>query len=311
MAGEDLDESDRSGGRAARWRPPPARTGATCWAGLALALGAGGCDAQVDPAYVGEPLMTIQGRVEAPRGVGEIAVGLLWFRPAGAPLDAAVECTIERSGEAPGACAAACGTPSCDDLARLEAWEDCASQCAGPTGVSLIRVEADATRLFDGAVGETTPVQGTFPSLFELALLLPPPDTAISRASTGERLAIALFVALDPAGAPFELDLGALPSFPPWLLGGSGSHVLMFAPDGVSSASQWGTLLEVELEPGFRLVEVVEVEPSSDGDEDVEEEEGTAFRPVRTPGAAEVQLTVGDPSMIDWPLRAGMDEASR
>jgi hypothetical protein len=76
----------------------------------------------------------------------------------------------------------------------------------------------------------------------------------LSPPSTGERLALGLFVALDPTGVPFEFDLEALPSFPPWLLGGSGSHVLAFAPDGVPRDSQWGSLLEGGLPPGFQQI---------------------------------------------------------
>ncbi|HTV23158.1 MAG TPA: hypothetical protein VMG12_30930, partial [Polyangiaceae bacterium] len=96
---------------------------------MALGLALAACDAQVDPAYTGEPLITIHGQVEAPLGVGPVEVGLLWFRPATERLDDAVECRIELSAEAPSACVVACGAPSCDDLAALDAWDACASAC--------------------------------------------------------------------------------------------------------------------------------------------------------------------------------------
>jgi hypothetical protein len=271
--------------------------GALCWS-ASLGLGPLACDAQVDPSYTGEPLITIQGQVEAPLGVGAIEVGLLWFLPARKPLADAVDCRIVLSGEAASACVIACGLPSCDNLARLDAWEDCALGCDGPSGVSSIEVETRAERFFSGALGQATPVRGEFPARFRLDLLEPPPDEVLSRSSTGERIGISLFVALDPSGAPFELDLAERPRFPAWLVGGSGSHVLIFSPDGVPSGSEWSTLLEVELDPGFQLLEVSAVDAAPDGGE----EEGLAYQPVRSLEAAQVQLTVADPASIDWPI---------
>lgn len=272
--------------------------GIAAW-GASVGLGALGCDAQVDPSYEGEPLMTISGRVEAPLSVGHVEVGILWLRPANAPVDAAVQCSIELSSEAPSACVAACGVPTCDDLVALEEWEACAGQCEGPTGVSNIVVNTNANRLFSGAVGQTTPVEGMFPAQFRLDLLEPPPEDVLTSSSTGERLAFGMFVALDPAGSPFELDLDDLPSFPPWLLGGSETHVLLYSTDGVPRSSQWGTLLELELQPGFQLMAL---EPFEEVSAVGEEEAGTDFRPVPNSDATIIELTVADPTTIDWPL---------
>ena len=77
-----------------------------------LGLLALGCDAQVDPAYGGEPLLTISGQVEAPLGVGDVEVGLLWMRPASDPVEVTTECSVELSGATPSPCVAACGVPS-------------------------------------------------------------------------------------------------------------------------------------------------------------------------------------------------------
>lgn len=272
-----------------------ARTVATWAAGL-LALG---CDAQVDPAYGGEPLLTISGQVEVPLGVGDVEVGLLWMRPASDPVEVTTECSVELSGATPSPCVAACGVPSCDDLNALEAWDVCASQCEGPTGVSNITVITNGSLLFSGAVGQTAPALGAFPAQFRLDVLEPPPAELLTQSSSGERLAVALFVALDPAQGPFELDLEPLPSFPPWLVGGSGTHLLMYTPDGVPRDSTWGTLLELGLEPGYQLLEIVRVEGVSvEGDS----EEGTEFGPVPSVEAARVRLTLADPATIDWPL---------
>lgn len=262
------------------------RTGLVAAWGVGLGLVGVGCDAQVDTGYEGEPLITIEGTVEAPLSVGDVEVGILWFRPANDPFEDGVECTLELSGEEPSACVAACGTPSCDDVPKLEAWSDCASQCEGPDGIANIIIETRFDDIYSGAVGQTTPVEGTFPAQFQLSLLEPPPDDVLGRSRTGERVAMGLFVALDPTGAPFELALEDLPSFPPWFLGGSQSHVLLYTPDGVSESSGWYELLGFELDAGFQLFEIM----------------GEDYRPVPASAATQVQLTVADPTTIDWPL---------
>jgi hypothetical protein len=264
-----------------------------------LGLGALGCDAQADPAYQGEPLLTIDGRVEAALNVGNVEVGVLWLTPANEQVDDGVECLVELSDEVPSACVAACGVPSCDSITALGAWEECSSTCEGPSGVANIIVNVRGDDVFKGAVGQTTPVEGAFPAQFSLDILEPPPPQALATSSSGEQLAVGLFVALDPAGAPFELELDDLPDFPPWLLGGSGSHLLMFAPAGVPQDSEWGTLLERSLEPGFQLMEVTQaVQVSEDGDE----EEVAEWLPVPAFEASEVRLQIADPATIDWPL---------
>lgn len=277
------------------------------WAVLVcLGLTGSGCDAQVDPTYRGEPLLTIGGRVEAALSAGDVEVGVLWLTPTSDQLEIDTECFIQPSPEPPGPCAAACGTPSCDDVFALDAWSACAEACEGPLGVDDIIVNVRAGReglLFAGAVGKTVPAQGEFPAQFRLDVLEPPPDDVLIRSSTGERIAAGLFVALDPAGAPFVLERGDAGA-PPWLLGGSNSHLLMFAPDGVSRQSEWGTLLSLEVEPGLRLVEiVVEGESGEDRAEEVAEEEvGERYVPVLDSEAAEVRLIVADPTTFRWPF---------
>jgi hypothetical protein len=264
------------------------------WGLAALACG----DAQVAPDYQGEPLMTIAGNVEAPLSVGDVEVGILWLRFGSDP----VECEIEFSGEAPGACVAACGVPSCEDYAALDAWQACRDQCGDePDGISFIMVNVYGDTLFDGAVGQTTPVQGAFPAEFRLDLLEPPPDDVLRPTPSGERATFGLFIALDPAGAPFSFDFSALPSLPPWLLGGSGSHLLVFSPDGVSRDSGLGTLLDDEFPPGFQLMEIFhELQPDEDGTL----VETTGYRPVPATEATQVNLIVADPATLDWPLTA-------
>ena len=272
-----------------------------CW-GLA-AIGCG--DAQVDPDYQGEPLMTITGNVEAPLTAGDVEVGILWLRLGSEP----VVCEIEFSGEAPGPCVAACGVPSCEDYPALDAWQACRDQCGDePDGLSNIMVNVYGDTLFDGAVGQTTPVQGTFPAEFRLDLLEPPPDEVLRPSSTGERVTFGLFIALDPAGAPFNFDFSMLPTFPPWLLGGSGSHLVVFSPDGAPRDSELGRLLDDEIAPGFQLMEVFhQLEPDEQG---MLVDNG-GYRPVAATEATQVNLIVADPTTIDWPLTAIAESATR
>lgn len=290
------------------------------WAVLVcLGLTGSGCDAQVDPTYRGEPLLTIGGRVESALSAGDVEVGVLWLTPTSDQLEFETECFIERSAEPPGPCAAACGTPSCDDVFALDRWHQCADACDGPTGIDFSFVNVRAGReglLFAGAVGKTVPARGEFPAQFRLDVLEPPPDDVLIRSSTGERIAAGLFVALDPAGAPFVLARDE-PGTPRWLLGGSNSHLLMFAPEGVSRESDWGKLLNLEVEPGLRLLEIVLVAAEEEIVEDVATvaEEGVAeedfseeYLPVRDSEAAEVRLIVADPSTFRWPFNYLLQE---
>jgi hypothetical protein len=273
-------------------------------------LAGSGCDAQVDPTYRGEPLLTISGRVESALSAGDVEVGVLWLTPTSEQLEIEGECFIELSAEPPGPCAAACGTPSCDDVLAFNAWSQCADACDGPTGIDFSFVNVRLGReglLFAGAVGKTVPAQGEFPAQFHLDVLEPPPEDVLIRSSTGERIAAGLFVALDPAGAPFVLAQDE-PGAPPWLLGGSNSHLLMFAPDGVSRGSDWGKLLSLEVEPGLRLLEIVLVAAEEEvvGDDvsaDVAEEDlAEEYVPVQDSEAAEVRLIVADPTTFRWPF---------
>jgi len=263
-----------------------------------VGLGALGCDAQAGPDYQGEPLITINGRVEAPLSVGEVEVGILWLRSTEVPAELSRDCRVELSGETPSACVAACGTPSCDDLDGLRTWDECSQQCEGPTGVSSINYEENVYLALDAALGQRTAVEGEFPAQFRLDLLEPPPADALTLSSSGEALGIGLFIALDPAGAPFETDLQQ-PAFPPWLLGGSGSHLLLFSEAAVTPDTEWGQLLEMGFGPGFQLVELHrEAVADDDGGQHVD----TALLPVSERAAMRVDLTVADPATIDWPL---------
>jgi hypothetical protein len=238
--------------------------------------------------------MTITGQVQAPLSAGELDVGILWLRSTQDPIQVVVNCHIELSAEAPSSCVAACGVPSCDDLERLRTWQECSSSCDGPTGVSSLTAKLDTDTQVAGAVGQRVHVEGEFPAQFRLELLQPPPDDVLIHARTGESVALGLFVALDPAGAPFVLD-GDAPGLPPWIQGASETHLLLFAHESVPRDSDLGTILGFGVAPGFQLLEVTRDPFASSG-------EAANFLPVPASEATHVQLRVDDPASLRWPL---------
>jgi hypothetical protein len=227
--------------------------------GSLILLAAGqACDAQVDAGYEGEPLLTLAGQVErqqpSPAGA---EVGVLWL--ASDPED---ECSgpqrneigFETGGLLPAGadrtCSEGCGSPF--DLQGVAAWESCQRDCGVP--------DARAGSIIDysvcgsAAIGQTTPVFGNFPAQFSLDVLRPPPARALMPSDTGERLALGYFVALSPQTDSLSLSLRDGP--PPWLLGGSETHVLMYAADSIDYESSWGLYLGSSFEPGYHLLRV-------------------------------------------------------
>jgi hypothetical protein len=270
-----------------------ARVGAATVSG-GLAMLALGCEAQADPSYEGEPLATVSGRVESALSLGEVEVGVLWLTTEvgeGCAEDFDIQCTGEVVVEnEPSACAEACGEVTCENL---EAWGDCVEACPDVTGVYLEAGLPDEPICITGGVGQTTPAVGEFPAQFSLDILEPPPAEALIGSASGERLAYGLFVALDPAGDPWRIDLTE-PGFPDWLLGGSESHVLLYAPDGVPAGSTFAQGLGLTLEPGYQLMETYV--------ERVDDEEVANIRPAPAGDASQVRLTIAAPNTIDWPL---------
>src|SRR5262245_48450532 len=128
-----------------------------------------GCEAQVDPGYEGEPLVTLQGRVEAPQSSpAEADVGVLWLTS-----DPKSGCSGPQrdvggfaSGSVPQdfdafACTEACGSPW--DAAGPAAWEACERACGVDARAGYT---VDYSVCGSGAIGQTTPVFGNFPAQF-------------------------------------------------------------------------------------------------------------------------------------------------
>jgi hypothetical protein len=228
--------------------------------GAVLLLGAlEGCDAQVDPDYQGEPLVTLKGRVEALQiGAPEADVGVLWLTSdaengcSGPQRSCITGSSGSYSGDQDQACLDACGDlPFACDPEANEEWARCQRACGSDVKVTTL-VEYNACA--SGAVGQTAPVVGNFPAQFSLDMLLPPPSQAFMPSDTGERVALGYFVALAPHSGPFTLSVGEGP--PNWLLGGSETHVLVYAADPIAADSSWGVYLSGAYPVGYHLIRV-------------------------------------------------------
>lgn len=232
---------------------------------LGLAIIAGfGCQAQVEPSYEGEPLLELDGRIEALTGAPDAAdVGVLWLTGdesegcSGPTRGCAYSSSGSASADSDFECLDACGDPprECtDDIEdRAHEWAQCQTECGSDTQV-FISVESHTC--FQGGVAQTTPVAGDFPADFSLDVLQPPPQGALMASDTGERVAVGFFVAVDPDAD--GLTLSREDREPPeWLFGGSETHVLMYAAEAISKDSSWGRHLGGAYTEGYHLVEVV------------------------------------------------------
>lgn len=254
---------------------------------LALAFGVG-CESQAAPSYRGEPLVSVSGQVDSALSVGDVEVGLLWLTAA---ADFDIVCTGQSTpSSADSACVAACGEVTCQGL---ESWGDCAESCPEVTEV-FVDVRTTSLPFLTGGVGQSTPAVGAFPAQFSLDILEPPPPEALIGSVTGERLALGMFVALGPAGMPWRIDLTTQQGYPEWLLGGSESHFLLYAPDSIPESSIWSDALgDLTLGDGFHLMQV-QTEPEDDDPRPATE--------VPAGDASQVLLRIAPPTTITWPL---------
>jgi hypothetical protein len=138
------------------------------------------------------------------------------------------------------------------EVEAIDAWAECQRGCGSDTEV-FVQVQHEPC--FSGAVGQTAPVVGDFPAQFSLDMLSPPPKEALTSSDTLERVALGFFVALAPDSGPFTLQR-EMREPPTWLLGGSESHVLIYASDPVAADSTWGRYLGGAYPVGYSLVQV-------------------------------------------------------
>jgi hypothetical protein len=163
-----------------------------------------------------------------------------------------------------------------------------------------VEARTPASTFLTGGIGQTTPAVGEFPAQFSLDILEPPPPEAMMRSSTGDTLALGLFVALDPSGAPWRFDLSQ-PEQPSWLLGGSLSHVVLFAPEALSEDSVWSRALGFAPGQGYQLMELSPL-TCDDSDADCTEDQEALGVPVPEGDASHVSLVIGPPGQVALPF---------
>ena len=225
-----------------------------------LGIGGVSCDAQVDGSYEGEPLKTLKGSVAALQSTsGGVDVGVLWFMSTeGASCSGPVQScrALELGASSPDTdfeCLDACGErPACDDAEQVDDWLTCQSACGAE--VQLF-IDTHYSVCAKSAVGQRTPVVGDFPAQFSLDMLAPPPAEAFMVSDTGESAALGWFVAANQDADDLSVDFESEEA-PAWLVGGSETHVLVYAENSIPEDSSWGRYLGGSYAEGYHLVRV-------------------------------------------------------
>lgn len=225
-----------------------------------LGVGMVSCDAQVDGEYPGEPLATLEGRVSALSAVsGDVDVGVLWFMSSeGAECSGPVQ-SCRSSALSAGSvdadleCLNACGeSPGCSNADEADDWVECQRACGVET---QLFIDVGYSVCASSAVGQRTPVVGDFPAQFSLDMLAPPPPEAFMASDTGERAALGWFIATDRDAEDLSVNFEEREP-PTWLVGGSETHVLIYAEDDIPEDSTWGRYLGGSYPEGYHLVRV-------------------------------------------------------
>lgn len=270
---------------------------------LFAAAFAAACSPQVDPDYSGEPLATIRGAVMSEQTATAADVAVLWFISEGdecaGPM---IGCEVGIGGntdEASLQCIANCSTSQDECRADVQAiYGACVEACGWAHYFAI---------LWDlcvrGGAGERVSVAGEFPAAFTLDLFQPPPDNALLFDESGLRVAYGWFIVADPEVETIEIDLtdNAPPSA---IIGGTGSHVLIYAADPIPEDSAWGRYFGGSLELGYHILDVI---PGTTCD-DSWPEGGLACRETENTYtlseddlATEIGVTLAPFGSIEWP----------
>ncbi len=221
---------------------------------ILLALSSYACSPQVDNNYSGEPLASIRGAVSSNAAPTAADVAVLWFSNQGGECTGPItSCSGGGGGDVEAIeCAEACGPmPDVCDAASHEVYGACVQACGWSHSFQI-----SWDLCVDGASGERVSVEGEFPAAFTLDLFQPPPDDALLADADGLRLAYGWFIVADPDVETITLSL--YDDAPPQaIIGGSGTHVLIYAADPITADSNWGQYFGSALEVGYHVVEVV------------------------------------------------------
>ena len=216
------------------------------------------CDPQVDPDYQGEPLGTLMGNVvseDSSTSGAEVAV--LWFTATDdleceGPVR---ECSYGFGGMEGSAfeCAMACPEPAACEEDALATWESCVSECGR---VVTVDSEVSFSLCASAAVGDKVAIEGQFPASFTLDLYDAPPDVALLQSPEGgQPAALGFFVVVEPDAA-LEFDESNLDDGR--IIGGSETHVLLYAEEAIEADSPWGRYLGSGFPAGFHVLQVID-----------------------------------------------------
>ncbi len=261
------------------------------------------CDAQVDNNYSGEPLALIRGSVSSANQASSADVAVLWFSTSSDTCSGPnVGCSGGGGGPADPmslACVEACGPEPDICNAQMQApYQACLEQCGWWAGFSI-----DWSLCVDGASGERVSVTGEFPAAFTLTLYQPPPADALITDDDGLRVAYGWFIVADPNVETVTFAVNEPP--PSGIIGGTGTHVLVYAADPIPADSNWGQFLGGAYEVGYHIVEVVpgldcgEVMPQPGDPPCISQSD--AYKPTPDDLATELSVELTSFESLDWP----------
>lgn len=263
------------------------------------------CDPQVGADYQGEPLGSISGQVSTRDAGGstDANVAVLWFSSSDqyeceGPSQA---CAIGAGGpEDQFECIEACGHPfECDEEILTE-WKACVDACGGEASADF---SVSWELCVDSAVGEMVPVTGQFPAAFTLDLFQPPPEEALLTGEDGLAVAFGWFIAADDDLS--AIDFSAIEDAPPeGIVGGSETHVLIYAAQDVPADSPWGEFLGGAYTPGYHVVQVVQGMQVCDVPDNPDNcwFHPPTLAPAPNDLATEIELVLGSFYDIAWPV---------
>ncbi len=262
------------------------------------------CDAQVDNNYSGEPLALIRGSVSSAGQTTGADVAVLWFSDSFETTCSgpSINCGGGGGGDTDPttlACVDACGAePNICNAEEQLPYQACLEECGWWYGFSI-----DWSLCVGGASGERVSVTGDFPSAFTLTLYQPPPAEALISDAGGLRVAYGWFIVADPNVETVTFAMNEPP--PSAIIGGTDTHVLIYAADPIPVDSDWGQFLGGSYDVGYHVLEVVpgldcgEVMPQPGDPPCISQAD--AYKPTPNDLGTELSVELTDFESIDWP----------
>jgi len=268
---------------------------------LLAATTASACSPQVDTDYSGEPLATIRGALTSNGTATAADVAVLWFSntngECSGPL---IGCSGGGGGDEGNLeCVDACGPAPVECNAQAQAvYGECVEACGWEHFFEILW-----ELCVDAASGERVSVQGDFPAAFTLDLYQPPPEEALLVDDDGLRMAYGWFIVADPEAETISLSI--YDQAPPEsIIGGSGTHALVYAADPIPADSIWGQFFGGSFEPGYHILDVIPGVSCDDLPDDQTEPciaTADSYAVTADDLATEISVELASFVSIDWP----------